>query len=250
MNIGISFMHLKSFLPKNYVLVYNNAEYSKLASGPVWFEILSNILPFASKSKIEVSNDDLMSTLRFPPPKLALFSAHDGTVQMLMASLGKAMFNGTEWAPFASYFAIEIHEVLDVPDEKKVVFPSGNAFRIIYNGNVFTSKIEGCPIEPSSELCDLLHLIKVLEPIAIIKRSCEKSSRKEDHDFGSIFDKRKNIAIVITISMLSGFLGSILTLSYLGKGFDCNRLNRGSKYKSFGKTDADVIPGSDLPDFS
>ena len=45
---------------------------------------------------------DVMKNSRYPPPKFALFSGHDSTVLMLLATLGQDVWNGKEWAPYAS----------------------------------------------------------------------------------------------------------------------------------------------------
>ena len=54
---------------------------------------------------------------------------------------------------------IEIHEInatAHQPQQASTAFPSGYAFRLIYNGEVLTSRMDGC----DSELCDSLVLVE------------------------------------------------------------------------------------------
>ena len=55
---------------------------------------------------------------------------------------------------------IEIHEINNAtahqPQQASTAFPSGYAFRLIYNGEVLTSRMDGC----DSELCDSLVLVE------------------------------------------------------------------------------------------
>ena len=108
----ISLLHIKcllikSFLPKTYIWRYNDAAYSKLAFGPLWVEILSNILPFLDKDLELLNNTVIKGT--HPPPKLALFSGHDSTVLPLLATLGEDVWDGASWAPYASVLVSTLH---------------------------------------------------------------------------------------------------------------------------------------------
>ena len=75
------------------VMKYNNAQHSKLAMGPLWYEIMVNI------------NNAIG---RKPSPKLALFAGHDTTLMPLLASLGPDLWKDTEWAAYASMMLIEV----------------------------------------------------------------------------------------------------------------------------------------------
>jgi hypothetical protein len=100
-----------------------------------------------------------------PPSKLSLYSAHDTTLMALLTSLGPLVFNSAENPPYASMFVIELYE-LDIPEDldsqTKQLYPSGMAFRLIYNGEVKTTQISGCP--PTREICDvdilILHILE------------------------------------------------------------------------------------------
>ena len=60
---------------------------------------------------------------------------------------------------------IEIHEInatAHQPQQASTAFPSGYAFRLIYNGEVLTSRMDGC----DSDLCDSLVLVETVRPFA------------------------------------------------------------------------------------
>lgn len=137
--------------------------------GPLWKEIMANILPIVGDS----------SNYTFPeetPPKLALFSGHDTTLMPILATLGQDVWSGTEWAPYASMILIEIYDMSVHPE-----YPSGYAFRLIYNGNVLTQHMENC----SSELCDSKTLLDQVMPFAKFEeRICAPTSEDKEayHD--------------------------------------------------------------------
>jgi hypothetical protein len=247
----------QSYLPKNYVLQYNDSQYSKLAIGPLWVEMLSNILAYIPKTKMSFIPNHIKTKLRYPsPPKLALFSAHDATLHMLLASLGNEVFGGNDWAPFASYFVIELHDIIididstSTNENKKIqeIFPTGKAFRLIFNGNVLTSKIEGCPAGSTSELCDISKLMKVVESFAVTQRSCEKvkvEAKQPNYELSNKIYSKEGIAIVILISLISGMLGSIFTFYYLTRRLPCDIRTRRKQYKRFDKNERH--DGNQLP---
>jgi len=253
-----------SFLPKNFIFRYNKSAVAKLASGPLWVEILSNLLPFLPQSMTDLisnENNNLSSKLRLPPPKLALFSAHDSTLHMLLASLGNDIFsNGDFWAPFASYFVIELHDVIiegdgneNIAGSADSLFPTGKAFRLVFNGQVLTSKIEGCSNDDNSnnesnsngngdndddlELCDVSKLIQVLRPFAVSERSCDKVNNSTKEEV-----RQMSVAAGVGISIVSGLLGSLFTFYYLTRRFPSmsigNTMKR-RKYETFDKENSD-----------
>jgi hypothetical protein len=73
--------------------------YAKHAMAPLWAEIMENIHPILDPEEGE---------REWPPPKLAVFSAHDTTVMPLLASLGPNLWNDTDWPPYASMILIEV----------------------------------------------------------------------------------------------------------------------------------------------
>lgn len=166
------FEQMTNFAVKNFTFPYkyNHGAYPKLGMGPLWKEIMANILPIVDSSSSQPSSGASQPPPP-PPPKLALFSGHDTTLMPLLATLGDEVWSGTEWAPYASMLLIEIHEILNHDPD----FPSGYAFRLIYNGNILTSKMDGC--NEGSELCDSQVLVKQIMPFAKYKeRDCASTS--------------------------------------------------------------------------
>ena len=250
-------------------MTYNNAEYGKLLSGPLWVEILANMAPFVPSLDI---NTDVQSKLRQPPPKLALFSAHDTTLHMLMASLGKDLFDGQTFAPFASYVNIELHEISftnTTPTELVNYFPTKTAFRFIYNGQVLTSKVEGCDSDLITDLCDISKLAKVLKPFALLERDCDVSDKEKDDDDDKKDDendsnktkedqksksKPKGYSgnVMLFTSFLSGIVGSLVTYYYIHKRLPCRGRVRIRQYDVW---DRNIVTGghradTELPDLS
>jgi ubiquitin-like domain-containing CTD phosphatase 1 len=149
---------------------YNDAALAKLGMGPLWKEIMTNILPITGASS------NYTTFVPRTPPKLALFSGHDTTLMPILATLGRDVWAGTEWAPYASMILIELYEVDNASESE---FASGFAFRLIYNGEVLTSRMDGCGSE--SELCDSQVLLDRVLPFAISEeRDCASVSVSTD----------------------------------------------------------------------
>lgn len=143
---------------KMFPFIYSNAQYAEIVSTPLWNDILSGLVSFTNANQSELLQE--WPDLR-PNSKLALYSAHDTTLMALLASLGSAVFDGTEHPPYASMLNIELYE-LDFPkdastNEIQKLYPSSVAFRLIYNGQVMTKNISGCP--PTKDICDIDILI-------------------------------------------------------------------------------------------
>jgi hypothetical protein len=67
--------------------------------GPLWAEIMRNILPIVNKTRDGENN--------LTPPKLALFMGHDTTILPLLISLSPDLWDG-KWAPYAAMMIIEV----------------------------------------------------------------------------------------------------------------------------------------------
>ena len=133
---------------------------------------MANILPIVG------SNTNYTYEER-TPPKLALFSGHDTTLMPILATLGPDVWSGTEWSPYASMILIEIYEMRGNSKGQSAPFPSGYAFRLIYNGVVLTSRMDRC----NAELCDTNVLMDQVMPFAIFEeRDCAATSQ-EDEEF-------------------------------------------------------------------
>jgi len=159
---------LFDFTVKMETMIYteNDSEYSKLGMGPLWAEILPNLQYAAGR----ISKNDICCPPR-PPSKLAIFSGHDTTLMPLLASLGPRVFDGA-WPPYASMIAIEMHQVNLDGTKDKQLFKTDYAFRLVYNGQVITSRMDGCP--ENTELCDAEILFSQLEPFATRARNCSR----------------------------------------------------------------------------
>ena len=145
------YSHASDQLGKVYTL--NSNAYAKLAMAPVLSDILtSTLLPSLSATK----RDDLDTLLH-------VTSGHDTTVMPLLAALG--VWDG-KWAPYASLVVMETYYIPNDDD-----FKSNRGFRIVYNGDVLTDKMEGC--EGAGEICDLQVLVDYLSEFATNDRDCE-----------------------------------------------------------------------------
>lgn len=224
-----------SYQPYNYVLRYSDAAYSKLAFGPMWVNILSNILPFLPESAWSSIVPQLKDRLRTPAPKLALFSAHDTTILPILATLGQAVWDGEEWAPYASMIVIELHDIIRPSDNndneagEDVLFPSGKAFRLVYNGLVLTGKVEGCT--ENEELCDILQLLKRVESFAVVERDCESTKTGlvlDLEEVESFLSVKGAIPLLVGIVVLSIGVGSLMTFYYLTRRMPCCYDGRGT----------------------
>lgn len=200
-----------SFQPYNYVLRYNNAAYSKLAFGPMWVEILANMLPFVPAFKWQMILPQMVKEVKKPSsnaPLLSLFSAHDTTILPILATLGENVWDGQTWAPYASLIVIEVHKVGDDGDDR--------AFRLIYNGQVLTDRVDGCL--KGLELCDVMYLFNQLRDVAVKDRDCasKSSTLTEDAmDVGKVLLTKEGAAVLFILTILSGTMGGFLTFVFL-----------------------------------
>mmetsp|Transcript_3972 Transcript_3972/g.9729 ORF Transcript_3972/g.9729 Transcript_3972/m.9729 type:complete len:707 (+) Transcript_3972:50-2170(+) len=119
------FVRLRDYLIQREMMIYrfNDSEYAKRDMSALWMEILDHINPVMDPNQDHV--------------KMSLYSGHDSTIIPLMASLGGKMWNNTDFPYYASMMIIEIHKVVNDVSEKPT-FPSGFAFRLVYNGRVLT----------------------------------------------------------------------------------------------------------------
>jgi len=186
-----------------YPLVHNDAAYSKLGMGPLWYEIIANIKPFLDGDTSK------------PLTKLALFSGHDSTIEPLLASLGKNVWDGKVWVPYATIFNIEIHEKTIEEGESK------HLFRLVLNGDVMTSRVEGCPDD--GDLCDVTVLIELVEPFAIFDRDCASAPASDElaSQNMTILSNPTFVIILFATITVSSFLGGLVTYFYLTRRFPC-----------------------------
>ena len=113
---------------------------------------------------------------------------------------------------------LQIHEVIDQVTSD---FPSGYAFRLVYNGRVLTWLMEGCP--EYSHLCDISVFMNRVTPFATRKhRGCgveevDNTSTTSSPPRISFWSKSETFAttdasLFLIMSMIASFvLGSLMT---------------------------------------
>eukprot|EP00566_Odontella_aurita_P007066 CAMPEP_0113539014 /NCGR_PEP_ID=MMETSP0015_2-20120614/7689_1 /TAXON_ID=2838 /ORGANISM="Odontella" /LENGTH=746 /DNA_ID=CAMNT_0000438659 /DNA_START=127 /DNA_END=2367 /DNA_ORIENTATION=+ /assembly_acc=CAM_ASM_000160 len=165
-----------------YPYTYNDAAYSKLGMGPLWKEIVDRMMTVLRPEASKEGGGGNGGEEDGGPTKLALFSGHDTTIMPLLATLGRDVFDGSEWSPYASMVIIEIHEITARTDPAPSAaggglsdsfFPSDHAFRLLYNGRVLTSRVGGCPSD--LDLCDVSVLLNRVGPFATAERDCARA---------------------------------------------------------------------------
>lgn len=203
-------------LKYSFHLKYKDALYAKLAMGPLWQEILTKMNGVSDifKRQPDSSVIDLFdSMLLSGTPRLAIYSGHDTTLMPLLASLGDDVWDGVQWTPYASMLVIEIHKVnVETPDG---IGPL--AFRIIYNGEVITSRLDNCLSD--SELCNLDILFQLIGPFATNDREqCALGIEAKtlvgqlaDHTFGVMLQDPRELMIVVLIALGSAMFGWFVT---------------------------------------
>ena len=67
---------------------------------------------------------------------------------------------------------LEIHEMNIDRNTDRHIYRSDFAFRLLYNGEVLTSKIEDCPDD--LELCDADILVQHVQQFAVLDADCQR----------------------------------------------------------------------------
>lgn len=202
---------------KIYLFHHDSAVYSKLSIGPLWSAIRQRLqLVMDGTSKV----------------KLTLISGHDGTIAQLLSSLGKHVWQEDWWPPFAAMMILELHQVL----EESKHYPSGYAFRLLYNGRVHTPTIKDC----DEEVCDLKKLDKRLEDFATPNRDCHVKPKTPKPPkttpsptlppVASMLqveevDPTMNTFVVMGVSLLSMMLGALAMWWQLQPTHDFDRVH-------------------------
>ena len=182
-----------------YTFTFNNAQYSKLAIGPLWAEIIDKVKLAQERRNIHQKDNS---------PRMTLYSGHDDTIMPLLATLGPWFQKNMIWAPYASMFIIEIHGVLN---KNKIV---KHVFRLVYNGQVLTKHIDEC----NDELCDLDNLLNLVAPFATRDRDCDSHQiikplykQKKQKDASS----SPTIIGFFLLSFICTLLGALFTYIYM-----------------------------------
>ena len=130
----------------------------------------------------------------------------------LLASLGEGLWDGATWTPYASMFIIELHQIHGkAENDSSENYPSGKAFRLLYNGVVLTPRMEGCPTD--GELCDVSVLVDRVTPFSKQIQDCNSAQNEVDAK------QRSSVGIgtLLLIIFLSAFLGCCGTLLLITK---------------------------------
>jgi hypothetical protein len=201
------FLRLVNFYIRQYTsfAMANDAEYSKLAMGPLWAEIMDNV-------------DRVIAENGTAYPRLALFSGHDTTIIGLLASLSK-VYDGS-WPPYASKLLLEIHEI-DLDGRKdKALYTTGYGFRLIYNGQVLTDQVEGCPKD--THICDVAILKSHLN-FPLRDRDCsllDIPTTTTASGVAQVFDlflSPSGFGVFVVVVLSSMAVGSVLMFVLLSK---------------------------------
>ena len=73
--------------------------------------------------------------------------------------------------PPPHFSSAQLHEIIDAAETDRSVFQSNFAFRLMLNGEVMTSSIEGC--QDDNELCDMQILSELISGFATRDRNCQ-----------------------------------------------------------------------------
>lgn len=208
------FQRLYDFGVKSYTLLYkeNDSEYARLAMAPLWYEVITTIKGVVKR------NSTVCCPLR-PPSKFALFSGHDTTIMPMLAALGPRLLDDGDWPPYASMVIIEIHQVnVDGAGDDKMHARESHAFRILYNGKVMTSLLDGCP--DGADLCDVQVLFDRVDSFATAREiNCTRTTIDEGPGVAGVYYAEWISAAggFVAMSLLavgSALFGSLATFLY------------------------------------
>mmetsp|Transcript_2565 Transcript_2565/g.4133 ORF Transcript_2565/g.4133 Transcript_2565/m.4133 type:complete len:601 (-) Transcript_2565:128-1930(-) len=187
--------------------IYNDGEYSKVAMGPLWAEIFEAIEPIVNGGSDRGLSDN----------KLHVVSGHDTTLVPLLASLG--IWNVEMWPAYASMMLLEVHELIDGKTDR-TVYPTPFAFRLIFNGEVWTDKVKGC--HKDHDLCDFQVLRQIVEPFALRDRECALTNTKQSslsiQRAQGLLTSPGGIFMFLLLICVSAGLGAFGMLWYLKRG--------------------------------
>lgn len=187
----------------NYKL--DDSRYSKLAMGPLWHEIMENINPI-------LQGDD-------PRFKLAMFSGHDTTLMPLLAALDPKLWDDKDWPSYASMIVLEIHEVNIDGFADKSIFRTDYAFRLLYNGRVLTTLVDGCPSD--LDLCDLEILVNRVRTFATLERDCARQHEEATEWRGAVgrtkdlLSTTEGVVYFVILVGTGAAAGAVATFFYL-----------------------------------
>uniref|UniRef100_A0A7S1D307 Uncharacterized protein n=1 Tax=Cyclophora tenuis TaxID=216820 RepID=A0A7S1D307_CYCTE len=132
------------------------------------------------------------------------------------------LWGDDDWPPYASSVILEIHRLIGgMADE--TLYPSDFGFRLIYNGQVLTALMSGCPAD--RELCDIHVLMDRVRPMARRDNpECHNSlqQQQQQHPTRSatkmvslLSQSAGGIILMIAVVLVSALLGGVGTVWYL-----------------------------------
>lgn len=186
---------------KSFPLTYNNAEYSKIGIAPLLGEITDILKLTSTCNSLEEAAE--MNLTRFN-----LISGHDTTLSTIMASWN--VWDG-RLAPYSSMLVLESYYVI----EKATLSNITHVFRLLYNGQIITSKFPGC--FNSTQLCDLNVFLNYVAPFAIRDRSCKR--REGGVARVTTYLSLKGIMLHAIGSYIIGSIATYLALSRMDRIF-------------------------------
>jgi hypothetical protein len=91
------------------------------------------------------------------------------------------------------------------------------------NGQVLTSKMEGCPSD--ADLCDVQVLLNRVTPFATADRDCESHHRRHPaiEESKVLLSSTGGVLLVLFVTVASGLLGSLCTFCYLTRRLPCRK---------------------------
>lgn len=191
---------------------FNGAAYSKLAMGPIYADIVAGLNGMTADDGAKTKEDMAKKNV----PMLFFYSGHDTTLMPMLACLGDDVWDGV-WPPYASYMVIEAYAA----PNSAGAFPSGYGFRLLYNGDVLTQRIDGC----NGALCDLDVLREAVRPFSTWERDCETVGETvpTDEETGGTMGVQSqavgaDFLTWIGFTLLACFLSSGATALYLTGG--------------------------------
>jgi hypothetical protein len=191
----------------NYHLMDNNGSYAKLGMGPLWADIMDYIYPFIIDDDEDV-----------PKTSLSIVSGHDSTIVPLLISLGPKVWDQIH-PPYASMIVLELHAINMDGLSNQTIYQSNFAFRLIYNGQVITDRIEACP-KDGIELCDITILLDTVKSFALRNLNCTRQ-HPILHKHNIVTQTKElestKIGILITIILIISnlLIGSLITYLYM-----------------------------------
>ena len=212
-----------------FVFKYRNNLYSKISTNPLWNDILAGLLVFTKANEYQLHK--AWPDLR-PESKFALYSAHDTTIMSLLASLGSIVYdNAGLWPPYASMVNIELFDINwkdDASPQLQAQYPTGMAFRLLYNGKVITQYVSGCM--KNEDLCDIDLLVLHVYSFSNVTewedecrkdksddRDDDKDSLKRSEGTERIDRDGSSVLLYLLGGLLCMVIGSFVTFLYMTK---------------------------------